>query len=160
VSVLASRTIEEDAAVARPSVQIGDPFAGKLLIETCLELVEGGLLLDLQDPGGAGLTCAASESAARAGMGAELDLDAVPLREAGLEAFEILTSESQERMLAIVHPQRLGAVREVCTRWGLSSAVVGRIVDGQTLTVTMGDRVVAEMPARSLADEGPVYERP
>ncbi len=86
VSVLASRTIEDDAADTRPSVQIGDPFAGKLLIEACLELVEAGLLLRLQDLGGAGLTCAASESAAGAGMGAELDLDAVPLREAGLEA--------------------------------------------------------------------------
>ena len=160
VSVLASRTIEEDAAVSRPSVQIGDPFAGKLLIETCLELVEGGLLLGLQDLGGAGLTCAASESAARAGMGAELDLDAVPLREAGLEAFEILTSESQERMLAVVDPARLDEVHGVCSKWGLSSAVVGWLVDGGRLIVRMGGAVVADVPARSLADDGPAYERP
>jgi phosphoribosylformylglycinamidine synthase len=159
VSVLASRTIEDRAGDARPSVQIGDPFAGKLLIETCLELVEGGRLLGLQDLGGAGLTCAASETAARAGLGAELDLDAVPLREAGLEPFEILTSESQERMLAVVDPSRLVEAQEVCEKWGLTSAVVGTLVDGGRLVVRMGGGVVADVPARSLADDGPVYER-
>jgi phosphoribosylformylglycinamidine synthase subunit PurL len=159
VSVLASRTIEDDAADTRPSVQIGDPFAGKLLIETCLELVEAGLLLRLKDLGGAGLTCAASESAAGAGMGAELDLDAVPLREAGLEPFEILTSESQERMLAVVDPSRLDEVHAVCEKWGLTSAVVGTLVDGGRLLVRMDGAVVADVPARSLADDGPAYER-
>jgi phosphoribosylformylglycinamidine synthase subunit PurL len=159
VSVLASRTIEDQAADARPSVQIGDPFAGKLLIETCLELVEGGLLLGLQDLGGAGLTCAASETASGAGMGAELDLDAVPLREAGLEPFEILTSESQERMLAVVDPSRLDEVRSVCEKWGLTSAVVGTLVDGGRLAVRMGGSIVADVPAGSLADDGPAYER-
>ena len=159
VSVLASRTIDDQAADARPSVQIGDPFAGKLLIETCLELVEGGLLLGLQDLGGAGLTCAASETASGAGMGAELDLDAVPLREAGLEPFEILTSESQERMLAVVDPSRLDEVRGVCEKWGLTSAVVGTLVDGGRLAVRMGGAIVADVPARSLSDDGPAYER-
>ena len=159
VSVLASRTIEDDAADTRPSVQIGDPFAGKLLIETCLELVEAGLLLRLKDLGGAGLTCAASESAAGAGMGAELDLDAVPLREASLEPFEILTSESQERMLAVVDPSRLDEVHAVCEKWGLTSAVVGTLVDGGRLLVRMDGAVVADVPARSLADDGPAYER-
>jgi phosphoribosylformylglycinamidine synthase len=159
VSVLASRTIEDQAADARPSVQIGDPFAGKLLIETCLELVEGGLLLGLQDLGGAGLTCAVSETASGAGMGAELDLEAVPLREAGLEPFEILTSESQERMLAVVDPSRLDEVRGVCEKWGLTSAVVGTLVDGGRLAVRMGGSILADVPARSLADDGPVYER-
>jgi len=159
VSVLASRTIEDQPADARPSVQIGDPFAGKLLIETCLELVEGGLLLGLQDLGGAGLTCAASETASGAGMGAELDLDAVPLREAGLEPFEILTSESQERMLAVVDPSRLDEVRGVCEKWGLTSAVVGTLVDGGRLAVRMGGAIVADVPARSLSDDGPAYER-
>ncbi|MFB3737805.1 MAG: phosphoribosylformylglycinamidine synthase subunit PurL [Candidatus Velamenicoccus archaeovorus] len=160
VSVLASRTLEEGAEESRPSVQIGDPFAGKLLIEASLELVERGLLEGLQDLGGAGLTCAVSESAARARLGAVLDLDAVPLREPGLEAFEILTSESQERMLAIVAPDRLEAAREVCARWGLASAVVGSLRAGGGLTVTLGGAVVAEVPARSLADEGPEYHRP
>jgi phosphoribosylformylglycinamidine synthase subunit PurL len=159
VSVLASRTIEDQAADARPSVQIGDPFAGKLLIETCLELVEGGLLLGLQDLGGAGLTCAVSETASGAGMGAELDLDAVPLREAGLEPFEILTSESQERMLAVVDPSTLDEVRGVCEKWGLTSAVVGTLVDGGRIAVRMNGSIVADVPARSLADDGPAYER-
>jgi phosphoribosylformylglycinamidine synthase II len=160
VSVLASRTLEEDAAESRPSVQIGDPFAEKLVIEACLELVDRDLLEGLQDLGGAGLTCAVSESASRAGLGAELDLDAVPLRERGLEDLEILTSESQERMLALVPTSDLLAVAEVCDRWGLSHAVIGALVEGGTLTVRSGGTVVAEVPARSLADEGPVYERP
>jgi phosphoribosylformylglycinamidine synthase II len=159
VSVLASRTLD-DTAESRPSVQIGDPFAEKLVIEACLELVERDLLEGLQDLGGAGLTCAVSESASRAGLGAELDLDAVPLRERGLEDLEILTSESQERMLAIVPTSDLFAMAEVCDRWGLAHAVVGALVEGGTLTVTSGGTVVAEVPARSLADEGPVYERP
>ncbi len=160
VSVLASQTLEEDAAESRPSVQIGDPFAGKLLIEASLEMVERGLLEGLQDLGGAGLTCATSESAARAGLGADVDLDAVPLREPGLEPFEILISESQERMLAIVHPRRLDEVRAVCTRWGLASAVIGRLEPGGRLRVRHAGGVVADVPARSLVDDGPVYTRP
>jgi phosphoribosylformylglycinamidine synthase subunit PurL len=160
VSVLASRTIEDGADETRPSVQIGDPFAEKLLIEASLELVELGLLEGLQDLGGAGITCAVSESAARAGLGAELDLDAVPLREPGLEPFEILTSESQERMLAVVAPDRVDRVRSVCSRWGLPAVVVGRLVDGGALRVRVHGATVAEVPARSLADEGPEYTRP
>jgi phosphoribosylformylglycinamidine synthase subunit PurL len=160
VSVLASRTLEDDAEQTRPSVQIGDPFAEKLLIEASLEMVERGLLEGLQDLGGAGITCAVSESAARAGLGAEIDLDAVPLREPGLEPFEILTSESQERMLAIVAPSRLEHVETVCERWGLPAMVVGHLVEGGTLRLRMGGATVAEVPARSLADEGPVYTRP
>jgi phosphoribosylformylglycinamidine synthase II len=161
VSVLASRTLEEGSEESRPSVQIGDPFAGKLLIEASLELVERDLLEGLQDLGGAGLTCAVSESASRARLGAEVDLDAVPLREPGLEPFEILTSESQERMLAIVSPERLEDVRGVCGKWGLASAVVGRLVDnGGTLGVRAGGRSLAAIPARSLTDDAPVYTRP
>ena len=160
VSVLASRTLEEGAEESRPSVQIGDPFAGKLLIEASLELAERDLLEGLQDLGGAGLTCATSESAARARMGAELNLDAVPLREPNLEVFEILTSESQERMLAIVHPSKLDEVLEVCAKWGLASAVLGTMVPGGGLRFVLGGEVVVEVPARSLADEGPIYDRP
>ena len=160
VSVLASRTIEDGADETRPSVQIGDPFAEKLLIEASLELVDRGLLEGLQDLGGAGITCAVSESAARAGLGAEIDLDAVPLRERGLEPFEILTSESQERMLAVVAPDRVDEVRAVCERWGLPAAVVGRLVDGGALRVRIRGSTVAEVSARSLADEGPEYARP
>jgi phosphoribosylformylglycinamidine synthase len=160
VSVLASATLEEGAEGSRPSVQIGDPFAEKLLIEASLELIGAGLLEGLQDLGGAGLTCALSESAARAGMGARVNLDAVPLREQGMEAFEILTSESQERMLAIVHPSRLDEVRAVCGRWGLAIAVVAELTEGGGLEIRRGSEVVADVPARSLADDGPEYDRP
>ncbi|TMK59895.1 MAG: phosphoribosylformylglycinamidine synthase subunit PurL [Actinobacteria bacterium] len=160
VSVLASATLEDGAEGSRPSVQIGDPFAEKLLIEASLELVAGGSLEGLQDLGGAGITCAVSESATRAGMGASLDLDAVPLREPGMVPFEILTSESQERMLAIVHPSKLDEVRSVCGRWGLTTAVIGELTPGGTLTVRSGGAVVAEVAVSSLADEGPVYDRP
>jgi phosphoribosylformylglycinamidine synthase II len=160
VSVLASATLEEGAEASRPSVQIGDPFAEKLLIEASLELIRQGLLEGLQDLGGAGITCAVSESAARAGMGAEVDLDVVPLRESDMEPFEILTSESQERMLAIVHPSKLEAVQALCSRWGLETAVIATLVEGETLTVRHSGEVVAEVPARSLADDGPEYDRP
>jgi phosphoribosylformylglycinamidine synthase II len=160
VSVLASRTLEEDAHASRPSVQIGDPFAEKLLIGACLELGQRGLLEGLQDLGGAGLTCAVSESAARAGLGADLDLDLVPLREPGLEPFEILTSESQERMLAIIRPSDVEAVRSLCRRWGLSAVRVGTLREGGELAVSRGEAVLATLPARALADEGPEYDRP
>jgi phosphoribosylformylglycinamidine synthase len=158
VSVLASRTLEDDAGESRPSVQIGDPFAGKLLIEASLEMAD--LLDGLQDLGGAGLTCAASESAARAGMGAVLRLADVPLREPNLEPFEILTSESQERMLAIVSRENLDRVLAICARWGLEATAVGALTEGGRLRVTVGDEEVANVPASSLADEGPVYTRP
>ena len=160
VSVLASATLEEGAEASRPSVQIGDPFAEKLLIEASLELIREGLLEGLQDLGGAGITCAVSESAARAGMGAEVDLDVVPLREADMEPFEILTSESQERMLAIVHPSKLEAVQALCARWGLQTSVIATLVGGGTLTIHRAGELVAEVPARSLADDGPEYDRP
>ncbi|HEX6844249.1 MAG TPA: AIR synthase-related protein, partial [Actinomycetota bacterium] len=143
VSVLASATLEEGAEESRPSVQIGDPFAEKLLIEASLELIREELLEGLQDLGGAGITCAVSESAARAGMGALVDLDAVPLREQGMEAFEILTSESQERMLAIVHPSKLEAVRAVCARWGLAIALIAELVEGGGLEIKLGGNAVA-----------------
>jgi phosphoribosylformylglycinamidine synthase len=160
VSVLASATIEEGSEGSRPSVQIGDPFAEKLLIEASLELIDQDLLEGLQDLGGAGLTCAVSESAARAGLGAVLNLDAVPLREQGMEAFEILTSESQERMLAIVHPSNLERVRAVCAKWGLATAVVATLEAGGELDVQMEGERVARVPALSLTEKAPVYERP
>jgi phosphoribosylformylglycinamidine synthase subunit PurL len=160
VSVLASATLEEGSEGSRPSVQIGDPFAEKLLIEASLELVEEDLLEGLQDLGGAGLTCAVSESAARAGLGARLDLDEVPLREPGMEASEILTSESQERMLAIVHPSKLDRVRAVCAKWGLATAVVATLEPGGDLDVRTASEPVARVPALSLTEKAPVYDRP
>src|SRR5262245_33872348 len=159
VSVLASRTLEDDAEGSRPSVQIGDPFTEKLLIECCLELVERGLLVGLQDLGGAGLTCAVSESAARAGTGADIDLDAIPLRQQGMEPFEILTSESQERMLAVVTPNDLPRVNEICERWGLPPAVIGTVATHGNVRVTKGGDVLVDVPASSLADDGPTYHR-
>ena len=160
VSVLASRTLEEDAHASRPSVQIGDPFSEKLVIEACLELVEAGVLEGLQDLGGAGLTCAVSETAALVGMGADVDLDQVALREPDLEPYEILTSESQERMLAVVRPETLAGVLGICAKWGLAARAVATLREGNTLRVTSGGDLVAELPARALADEGPVYDRP
>ena len=160
VSVLASRTLGEASDARRPSVQIADPFAEKLLIEACLELVDSGLLVGLQDLGGAGIICAVSESVARAGTGAAIDLDAIPLREPGMEPFEVLTSESQERMLAVVRPEDLDAAAAVCGRWGLEHAVVGRVTGDGLVRARAGGRALAEVPARSLAEEGPIYRRP
>jgi phosphoribosylformylglycinamidine synthase subunit PurL len=160
VSVLASATIEEGSEASRPSVQIGDPFAEKLLIEASLELISSGVLEGLQDLGGAGITCAVSESAARAGLGATLELDAVPLREPGMDPFEILISESQERMLAIVEPAKLAAVTAVCDRWGLRAAQIGILTEGGVVSVRHAGEVVAEVPAVSLTDDAPEYDRP
>jgi phosphoribosylformylglycinamidine synthase II len=159
-SVLASASFEQGDEAKRPNVQVGDPFQEKLLIEACLELVEGGLLRGLQDLGAAGISCAVAEVAARAGMGMEVDLDAVPLREPSMEAWEVLVSESQERMLALVDPARLADVLEVCRRWGVLASVLGEMTAGGLLRVRFRGEVVAEVPAASLADEGPEYDRP
>ena len=129
-SVLASASFEDGDAAKRPNVQVGDPFQEKLLIEACLELVERGLLRGLQDLGAAGISCAVAEVAARAGMGMEVDLDAVPLREPSMEAWEVLVSESQERMLALVDPARLADVLGVCERWGILANVLGEMTPG------------------------------
>ncbi|MFL6225159.1 MAG: phosphoribosylformylglycinamidine synthase subunit PurL [Actinomycetes bacterium] len=159
-SVLASASFEDGDDAKRPNVQVGDPFQEKLLIEACLELAERGLLRGLQDLGAAGISCAVAEVAARAGMGMEVDLDAVPLREPSMEAWEVLVSESQERMLALVDPARLDDVLEVCRRWGILASVLGEMTAGGMLRVRFRGEVVAEVPAASLADEGPVYSRP
>ena len=159
-SVLASASFEEGDDAKRPNVQVGDPFQEKLLIEACLELVERGLLRGLQDLGAAGISCAVAEVAARAGMGMEVDLDAVPLREPSMEAWEVLVSESQERMLALVDPARLDEALEVCRRWGILASVLGEMTTDGSLRVRFRGEVVAEVPAASLADDGPVYSRP
>jgi phosphoribosylformylglycinamidine synthase II len=174
-SVLASASFEQGDEAKRPNVQVGDPFQEKLLIEACLELVERGLLRGLQDLGAAGISCAVAEVAARAGMGMAVELDAVPLREPSMEAWEVLVSESQERMLALVDPARLPEVLEVCGRWGVLASVLGEMTEpegsgepqggapvdqGPRLVVRSRGQVVADVPARSLADEGPAYRRP
>jgi phosphoribosylformylglycinamidine synthase len=160
VSVLASRPFDAEAEEKRPSVQVGDPFTEKILIEACLELVQRGLLVGLSDLGGAGLSCATSETSSRGEVGLEVDLDAVPLREEGMEPFEILTSESQERMFAVVRPEDAEAVEEVCRRWGVPATRIATVVEGAGLRVKHHGTIVAEVPSRSLADEGPVYDRP
>jgi len=158
-SVLASATFATQDPSKRPSVQIGDPFAEKLLIEASLELIARGLVEGLQDLGAGGVTCATSETADRAGTGMRVDLDAIPRREPGMEPFEVMISESQERMLAIVRPERFEAVREICERWGLPVAVIGRVTDDGHLTVVSGDRELARVPAAALTSDAIVHER-
>jgi phosphoribosylformylglycinamidine synthase II len=158
-SVLASATFADADVSKRPSVQVGDPFAEKLLIEASLELIEHGLVEGLQDLGAGGITCATSETADRAGTGIAVDLDAIPRREPGMEPFEVMISESQERMCAIVRPGRWDEVREVCARWGLPVAVIGRVTGDGDLTVTSGGTELARIPAGALTSDAIVHER-
>ena len=164
VSVLASASFgdEEREAEKRPSVQVGDPFEEKRLIEACLALLDAGLVLGIQDLGGAGLTCATSETASRGGVGMDVDVAAVPRREPGMEPFEVLTSESQERMLAIVAPDGLDEVLAICDRWDVQASVVGRVTEGGLLRVRDGidGPVLGELPAASLHEDAPLYDRP
>jgi phosphoribosylformylglycinamidine synthase subunit PurL len=155
-SVLASQELGEDDADKRPSVQVGDPFTGNKLIEVSVELVEGGLVESLQDCGAAGLASSLSEMARETGI--DLRLDRVPLREEGMEPWEVMISESQERMVAVVRPQMLGAVEALCDRWELSHAVIGEVTDSGLLRAFWEDDVVGEIPARLLTDECPRYE--
>ncbi len=156
-SVLASQELGEEDADKRPSVQVGDPFTGKKLIEVSLELVESGLVESLQDCGAAGLASALAEMA-RDGAGIDVHLDRVPLREEGMEPWEIMISESQERMVAVVRPRMLAAVQAVCDRWELHHAAIGEVTDTRLLRAFHGGSEVGEMPARLLTDECPRYE--
>ncbi|HET7568485.1 MAG TPA: phosphoribosylformylglycinamidine synthase subunit PurL [Gaiellaceae bacterium] len=156
-SVLASAELSEDDADKRPTVQVGDPFTGKKLIEVSVELVESGLVESLQDCGAAGLASALSEMASD-GTGLDVHLDRVPLREEGMEPWEIMISESQERMVAVVRPQMLDAVRAICARWELPCTPIGEVTESGLLRALHGDEVVGEIPARLLTDECPRYE--
>jgi phosphoribosylformylglycinamidine synthase subunit PurL len=158
-SVLASATFDDASAQMRPTVQIGDPFAGKLLIEASLELVQRGLVEGLQDLGAAGLTCAASEMADRAGTGMRIALEAVPRREEGMAPFEVMISESQERMMAVVRPDRLDETLAVCGRWGLPAAVVGEVTADGDVSVVRDGEELARIPARALASGAIVLTR-
>ena len=177
VSVLASAGFAgEDGASSlddakRPSVQVGDPYEEKRLIEACLEMLDRGLVVGIQDLGGAGLVCATSETAARGGVGMDVDVSAVPRREPGMEPFEVMTSESQERMLAIVTPEGWPAVAALCAKWEVRATVVARVVEPVVgangvavgrLRVRDGfdGEVLADVPASALADEAPLYDRP
>jgi phosphoribosylformylglycinamidine synthase len=160
VSVLASATFDDDGPARRPSVQVGDPFTEKLLIEACLEMYDGRLVQGIQDLGGAGLTCALTETSAAGKSGMHAYLERVPLREASMEPHEILASESQERMLAIVTPADLPAVLAIAEKWGVLATAIGEVTEGDRLVVTWHGEVVVDVPPGSLADEGPVYHRP
>ncbi|HWP34138.1 MAG TPA: phosphoribosylformylglycinamidine synthase subunit PurL [Thermodesulfobacteriota bacterium] len=144
----------------RPTVQVGDPFAEKLLLEACLELMAGDAIVAIQDMGAAGLTSASAEMAARGGTGIELDLDRVPLREAGMTPYEIMLSESQERMLLVARAGREEEVARVFAKWDLEAVVVGRVTGDGRLRVRAGGRVVADVPVAALTSEAPVYRRP
>ena len=164
VSVLASAGFGDGDADAdkRPSVQVGDPFEEKRLIEACLELLDARLVVGIQDLGGAGLTCATSETASRGGVGMDVYVSEVPLRERGMDAFEVMTSESQERMLAIVTPEALDRVVEVCRRWEVRASVVGTVTAGGCLRILdrYDGEVLADVPAASLHEDAPLYDRP
>jgi phosphoribosylformylglycinamidine synthase len=157
-SVLASAELGEGDESKRPSVQIGDPFEEKKLIECCLELLDRDLLASLQDLGAAGLTSSSSEMASKGEVGIDLDMAKVPLREADMEPFEIMISESQERMLCVVEPERLDAVLAVCEKWEVRATAIGQVTEGNRLRVFMGDDVVGDMPVDVLVDDCPLYD--
>ena len=156
-SVLASQELGEEDADKRPSVQVGDPFTGKKLIESSLELVERDLVVSLQDCGAAGLASSLGEMA-RGGGGIDVHLDRVPLREEEMEPWEIMISESQERMVAVVRPENLAAVEQVCDRWELDHAAIGEVTETGELRAFYDDEVVGAIPAAYLTDEAPRYE--
>ena len=156
-SVLASQDIDAGGDDKRPTVQIGDPYMEKRLIEASLELIASDVLVGLQDLGAAGLASSASEMASRGPVGVRLDLAKVPLREADMEPFEIMISESQERMLACVEPSQLAAVQELCARWELQCSVIGEVIEGDHLVCTFGDEVVGDIPVSALVDDCPRY---
>jgi phosphoribosylformylglycinamidine synthase II len=164
VSVLASAGFGDDQADAakRPSVQVGDPFEEKRLIEACLAMLDATLVVGIQDLGGAGLTCATSETASRGGVGMDVHVSGVPQRERGMAPFEVMTSESQERMLAIVEPEHLDEVLSICARWDVAASVVGTVTAGGRLRIL--DRpdgeVLADVPAASLHEDAPLLDRP
>ena len=157
-SVLASAELGESDAAKRPSVQIGDPFAEKKLLECCLELLDSELLVSLQDLGAAGLTSSAAEMASKGAVGLDIDIARVPMREAGMEPFEVMVSESQERMLCVVEPARVDEVLAVCARWETLATVIGEVNDSGRLRVLDGETVTADLPVGILVDDCPLYD--
>ena len=160
VSVLASDTFEDGAERKLPAVQVGDPFAEKVLIECCLDLYHAGVVVGIQDLGGAGLACATSELAASGDGGMEVNLDNVPLRAQNMTAAEILASESQERMCAVVAPENVAKFREICEHWDVTCAEIGEVTEGNHLVIRHQGEIVVDAPAGTIADEAPEYDRP
>jgi len=159
-ATMASDSFDDQSEQKRPTVQVGDPFTEKLLLEACLELMARDLLVGIQDMGAAGLTSSSCEMASRAGNGIELDLTVVPRREPGMTPYEIMLSESQERMLMVAKAGKEDECIEICRKWDLDVAVVGKVTADGILRVLDQGKVVAEIPAKALADDGPRYERP
>ncbi len=160
VSVLASETFGEGGSTKRPSVQVGDPFTEKVLIECSLEIFAEDLVVGIQDLGGAGLSCATSELASAGTGGMKVALDDVPLRDPSLSPEEILMSESQERMCAIVEPSKIARFLEICKKWDVTATVIGEVTDGVRLVITWHGKTIVDVPPRTVAHEGPVYNRP
>src|SRR5712692_8936916 len=159
-ATMASAEFAADAAAKRPTVQVGDPFTEKLLIEACLELMEGDSIVAIQDMGAAGLTSSAVEMAGKGGLGIALDLDLVPVREAGMSPYEIMLSESQERMLMILAPGSEAEARQVFDKWELDFAVIGHVTETGRLVLRMHGEIAADIPVGSLVTEAPLYQRP
>lgn len=159
-ATFASEELSEQSEKKRPAVQVGDPFMEKLLLEACLELIDTGAVVGIQDMGAAGLTSSSSEMASKAGNGIEMNLDLVPQREAGMSAYEMMLSESQERMLLVVEKGRETEVYDIIEKWGLHAAEVGRVTDDGMLRLLHRGEVVADVPVDSLAEEAPVYHKP
>src|SRR5256712_37274 len=158
-AAFASRELTEQSREDRPAVQVGDPFKEKLLLEACLELLARGAVAGIQDMGAAGLTCSTCETASRAGSGIEIDLAKVPKREPGMTPYEILLSESQERMLIIARHGKEDVVREVFEKWDVACAEIGRVTDDGLMRVRNNGAIAAEIPAKLLAEEAPLYSR-
>jgi phosphoribosylformylglycinamidine synthase subunit PurL len=159
-ATMASAAFEADAEEKRPTVQVGDPFAEKLLLEACLELMASGAVVAIQDMGAAGLTSSAVEMGAKGDLGVELDLDAVPCRETGMTAYEMMLSESQERMLMVLKPELEAEAEGIFRKWGLDFAVIGKTTDTKRFVVRHQGEVKADLPIKELGDEAPLYDRP
>ena len=157
---MASAEFAEDAEEKRPTVQVGDPFSEKLLLEACLEIMAEGCVVAIQDMGAAGLTCSAVEMGAKGDLGVTLDLDRVPCRESGMTAYEMMLSESQERMLMVLKPEKEAQAEAIFRKWGLDFAVVGETTPTKRFTVRHAGTLVADLPIKELGDQAPVYERP
>jgi phosphoribosylformylglycinamidine synthase II len=159
-ATMASAEFGEDAQEKRPTVQVGDPFSEKLLLEACLEIMAKDCVIAIQDMGAAGLTCSAVEMGAKGDLGVALDLDLVPCREEGMSAYEMMLSESQERMLMVLKPEKEAEAEAIFRKWGLDFAVVGQTTPDQRFIVRHGGAVMVDLPIKELGDEAPVYDRP
>ena len=159
-ATMASAEFSDDAASKRPTVQVGDPFAGKLLLEASLELMASGAVVAIQDMGAAGLTSSSVEMAAKGGLGMELDLDLVPVREEAMTPYEIMLSESQERMLVVLHPDASDTAHAILQKWDLDCAEIGRVTDSGRLVLNFNGAVAADIPLSPLVDDAPEYDRP